>query len=170
MPTCPYCRKTPYLTYCPSYYDHIESCRLSREGGESAKSAQAPVTNIYIGTINVQVNNLYLDYPKNGATQGVLDEARSCDVLRIKTVEDLNQIMGFVQDMHDKQIEKCLTGGDRRVQSQALSFLADVSRTLRERIQKVAPERTQLIGAAEDFEKECLDDKRKLGPIVSDVD
>ncbi len=130
----------------------------AKHAQELLKVSKAPVTNIYI-----QMNNFYLDYPKSEVTEKVLKDAnQNCDVRKIQSIDDLNLIIGYVQDLNDKEIEKCLSGNDTLAKSRALSFLADVSRTIRERMQKETPEKTFLIEAAQEFETECLEDKQAL--------
>jgi hypothetical protein len=127
----------------------------------------SPVTNYVVNTYNttnIQMNVLYMDYPKNETTTKVLQKAQAHDLGRIKSVQDLDDIIGHVQDMNGGEIVKCLVGADQKAKSQALSFLADVMRTLRQRLQQTPASDKLLIEAAEDFEKDCLRDKQKITP------
>lgn len=116
--------------------------------------------NINTTNYNIQMNTLYIDYPQNESTKSVIQHAKSFDVSKVKSIEDLNKIMDEVQGMNGGEIEKCLTSRNGKAKSQALSFLADVMRTIRTRMQKSAPTNTVLLEAAEDFEKDCLKDKQ----------
>lgn len=123
----------------------------------------------YIGKISI-AQQLYLDYPKNDNTDHVIQEARSFDIKTIKSVQDLDRLVGHIQDLNGKEIERCLGASDKQAKSQALSFLADVVRTVRTRLQQEAPSQLEVIEAAEEFEKECLADKQRLSsPTVEDI-
>jgi len=216
MPRCKYCGKEPFLTYCPSYYYHIESCRQSAEGAEARareakqelealkrqqeqdrllmeermkwqareaeliRASRSQVTNIYIQTMVVQMNTLYLDYPRDNLTQQILHDAHSCDISLIESEEDLKVIRQSIAKRNDGEITKYIAGNDKRAHSQVLSLFADVFRILRERIQKESERssaRLWLIQNMENFEQGCLKSKQRFeeellkdGPTVEGID
>jgi hypothetical protein len=183
MPKCPYCGRTPFLTFCASYTQHLEVCRgrheeaqtrlrleaklrqqklekeLLRSQLDEARRSQAAPTLIIAQAVNI----FNPGYPQNETTQQVVASARSFDLKKLTTVEDLNLLMGRIQDMNGGELQGILSGDNKRAQAQTLAFLAHVMREIRERLQREAPPlRTPLIEAAENFEKECLDDKQRL--------
>ena len=179
MPYCEYCKRSPYLTYCPSFFSHINSCRQSYEMGrkryreekENAerKKARYDTPPVVIININITQQQLYLDYPSTDLTKRGLELANTCDVSMIKSEGDLNKIVDRLYDMQGGVIERCLDKGNALVKSQVLSFMADVMRRIRMRMEKEVTPQTVLIEAVEDFEKACIEDKQKLLPTVEDI-
>lgn len=41
MPSCPFCRRYPYKTECPSYFYHVESCKKSYVEGQRKRDEKA---------------------------------------------------------------------------------------------------------------------------------
>lgn len=178
MPQCPYCKQFLYASYCYGFARHVDGCRNSFEKIQQYKEneieklrhenellrrqlidSKPSVTNNY--TL-IQVNTLYQDFPENDMTVKVLEAAKSLDLKLIKSPEDLDEFVSKIQDLNGKELERCLSGKDRRAQSQALSFLANVVRVIRERIQKERPQSLEVVEAAEQFEQDCLKDKQLI--------
>ena len=115
----------------------------------------------YNQTVVMGDQKIYLDYPKGEFTQKVIADAAIFDVKNIESVEQFQYLITYFQN---KQSLFNFTP------SQSLSFFADMTRAFRTRLQQEAPARTLVIEAMENYEKKCLDNKKKLGPTVEDVD
>ena len=163
MPRCKYCGTVPFATYCPSYFHHVTTCRSVRD---KYRNPPTPIVinnhYTYHQTTQIQINQLYIDYPKSSVADRVLSHAKTFDVKLIKSVTDLDAIMGEIQEANGREILRYLEGSDLLAKSQALSFLADVMRTIRMRISKEKPIDLELLDAAKQFEEDCLEDKKRL--------
>lgn len=170
MPRCPYCGTEPYKTYCQSYVAHLEQCHRRTEQmflGQLGHTLPAPLQPLGmpppIVIYNYGVIHMSgLGYPQSELSQRVLAEASRFDIKTLTTIEELDRIIGSVQDANEGEITRTLSGADKRAQAQALAFLAHVMKVIRGRLQRETPASTVLIEAAEDFEKGCLKDKQDL--------
>ena len=189
MPQCRYCNTVPYVTYCASFFNHVECCRKTherttqqnsekKEEKQKVKQAPTPAT-ISIGSIvinnistinnvtnnvyNITIEKMYVDYPKNEITNGLLDVVRQCDVKQIQSREDYNKAIVHALDANGGEIEKIFNGKDERAKSQALSFMADYSRTLRRRLEaEKGPVVQELIDDVKDYENDLIQEKNQL--------
>lgn len=180
MPKCPYCGEYPYATYCQSYQEHVRRCEKSANRAvklatedKKIPSKTTPGTVVYNITNNVVVMNnisVYTDYPVIPLTTNILNLVEKTDLKKIKSVEDVNQIVNYAYDADNGFIEKCMHGTDIRAKSQALSFLADVARRIRETMIKQRQnegiscvEIEEVVEGVKEYEKELLDEKKLLG-------
>jgi cell envelope opacity-associated protein A len=147
-----------------SKLDFEEKERLKKENEELKKQLQEKKPSVVNITNNnyIQMNTLYMDYPQNPMTTQLLDSAKRMDLSLINTPDDLNAFVGHLQDLNGNEIEKYLSGNDLRAKSQALSFLAHAVKVVRERIQEERPQSVEVIEVAEEFEKDCLNDKQLI--------
>lgn len=173
MPQCPYCKQSLYASYCSGYaccasFEKIQQFKenelknLRQENERLREQLLRSKPSVVNNYTLIQINALYQDYPKNEMTERVLEAARTLDLKMIKSPEDLDSFVSKVQDLNGKELERCLSGKDHRAQAQALSFLANVVRVIRERILKEHPQSLELVEAAEQFEQDCLKDKQLI--------
>ena len=143
----------------------IEQLEKERRELFEANQLQAQVTRVTHVTNNYhienmvmgnQVNSIYLDYPKNEFTNYVVHQTETLDIKQIRTKDDINTIISWIQDSNGKEIERYIKGGDLRLRSQACSFLANVARILRKRLEQETPPNTPLIEAAGEYEQDYL--------------
>jgi hypothetical protein len=107
----------------------------------------------------------YKRYPNSEFVGNIFKALERVDLTNVRTVDHINMIIGQVQDFGEKTIEKCLTNGSPKDKIMANSFLANVSRMLREKIveiHKSGPVVTEIIPGMIEFEKECIEDNKKL--------
>src|SRR5665648_250061 len=176
MPNCPYCPYNRYVTDCPSHRLHVENCRLDHERKREIEALRRQVNqqrpqqvqiNNYVFIQNNYSQTLYLDYPKNDFTNRVLSTVGQLDVKAIRTLKDFQQTMDDIQCSENNTLRRCMVREqkDLRLKSQAYSFMATVAQAIRMRMQNETPFNTKVIGSAEQFEEDCLNDKQKLlGP------
>ena len=75
----------------------------------------------------------YKDYPQSILTQEIMSKIALTEVKKLTSLEDFNYVLNYAQDAHDGVLLQTLASNNPTSRGQALSFLADVSRCLREK-------------------------------------
>lgn len=202
MPKCDYCGQTPFLTFCASFFAHVERCRkretlliekinqerqreqLLRKELQHQQELSAKLThilcaerekkitpriqnNIYIQTVvcgdQINVKNLYMDYPKTPYFVGMIDFVEGYNV---DTITDLETdiVARFRDDKHELNefYHMLHTDPSNLKTSHLYSFISDVIRRLREKMEKRPYPNTRLIEQAKTMEKGYLESKAQL--------
>jgi hypothetical protein len=134
MPQCEYCGQYPFATYCASYFKHVKSCKLSAENAtrnfqkESEIRTPTVINNyVHIGDMNIIYNNnFYVNYLSTEFTARGINWINTVSLNELRNLDDYDKFLEDVQEAMNNSI----------LRIHAFTFLADMSRRARERLQR----------------------------------
>lgn len=173
MPQCKFCGDYPYVTYCKGFQLHVMACQALFEKEKEIFRLKNELKSFKIQTVNNYTQNnyiqnnytqnnfqFYLDYPKNNTTETIMKRIENIDITTIKDKEDVNKIISYAENFNNQELALALESKNPLAQSQANSFLANLVRIIRNKMERDTPEQVDLIKRAKEFESECFEDKK----------
>jgi hypothetical protein len=183
MAVCPFCNRYISATACQRYRDHLEVCKrwydaegratfhqkeveAVKEERRYEKPSQTTIFNVTGDAVfgnQYQHYNIGLFYPQTKAVMDLaLDQAKRLPIATFDTPQKLDMRMQEIQDANSGEMIKLLAGTNPGARNQVLSFLAEVAKIFRQRLNEEGPPSTVTIEAADDFIEECIKDQKLI--------